>query len=42
MVALMKLYPAANANPTQTGGYNYVQSEIFNQNNHAVDVARGL
>jgi len=33
MVALMKLYPAANANPAQTGGYNYVQSEIFNENN---------
>ncbi len=33
MVALMKLYPAANANPNSTGGYNYVQSEIFNQNN---------
>jgi hypothetical protein len=33
MQALMKLYPAANANPNLTGGYNYVQSEIFNQNN---------
>ena len=33
MLALMKLYPAANANPSQTQGYNYVQSEIFNQNN---------
>lgn len=33
MLALMKLYPGANANPNQTGGYNYVQSEIFNQNN---------
>ncbi len=33
MAALMKLYPAANANPNNTGGYNYVQSEIFNQNN---------
>jgi len=33
MQALMKLYPAANANPNATGGYNYVQSEIFNQNN---------
>jgi hypothetical protein len=33
MQALMKLYPAANANPAATGGYNYVQSEIFNQNN---------
>ncbi len=33
MLALMKLYPAPNANPATTGGYNYVQSEIFNQNN---------
>lgn len=33
MQALMKLYPAPNANPNATGGYNYVQSEIFNQNN---------
>jgi hypothetical protein len=33
MQSLMKLYPAANANPDVTGGYNYVQSEIFNQNN---------
>jgi hypothetical protein len=33
MIALMKLYPAPNANPTATGGYNYVQSEVFNQNN---------
>jgi hypothetical protein len=33
MVALMKLYPAANATPSQTGGYNYVQSEVFNENN---------
>ncbi len=33
MIALMKLYPAANADPAQTHGYNYVQSEIFNQNN---------
>lgn len=34
MLALMKLYPSANANPNATGGYNYVQSEIFNQNNY--------
>jgi hypothetical protein len=34
MLALMKLYPAANANPSASGGYNYVQSEIFNQNNY--------
>ena len=33
MVALMKLYPKANADPNATGGFNYVQSEIFNQNN---------
>jgi Carboxypeptidase regulatory-like domain len=33
MLALMKLYPAPNANPNTTGGYNYAQSEIFNQNN---------
>ena len=33
MMALMKLYPSANADPNATGGFNYVQSEIFNQNN---------
>jgi hypothetical protein len=33
MLALMKLYPAPNADPNTTGGYNYVKSEIFNQNN---------
>ncbi|HEX7359006.1 MAG TPA: carboxypeptidase-like regulatory domain-containing protein [Bryobacteraceae bacterium] len=33
MVALMKLYPGANADPNATGGFNYVKSEIFNQNN---------
>jgi len=33
MLALAKLYPAANASPDSTGGYNYVQSEVFNQNN---------
>ncbi len=33
MQALMKLYPAANADPNATGGYNYVQAETFNQNN---------
>lgn len=32
MVALMKLYPAANKDPNATGGYNYVQAETFNQN----------
>jgi hypothetical protein len=31
--ALMSLYPAANANPNATGGYNYVAEPIFNQNN---------
>jgi len=33
MQALMKLFPAANADPNATGGFNYVQSEIFSQNN---------
>jgi hypothetical protein len=33
MLALAKLYPKANADPNATGGYNYVQAEIFNQNN---------
>jgi hypothetical protein len=33
MLALMKLYPAVNADPTATNGYNYVQAEVFNQNN---------
>ena len=33
MLNLMKLYPAANADPNQTGGYNYVESQVFNQNN---------
>jgi hypothetical protein len=33
MQALMNLYPAANANPNATGGFNYVQAETFNQNN---------
>jgi hypothetical protein len=33
MQALMKLYPQANANPNTDGGYNYVNSEVFNQNN---------
>jgi hypothetical protein len=34
MQALMKLYPAPNANSDATGGFNYVQAETFNQNNH--------
>jgi len=33
MVALMKLYPAANATPSAGSPYNYVQAEVFNQNN---------
>jgi hypothetical protein len=33
MQALMKLFPAPNADPNTTGGFNYVQSEIFAQNN---------
>ena len=33
MLALAKLYPAANADPNSDGGFNYVQSQIFNQNN---------
>ncbi|HXI41163.1 MAG TPA: carboxypeptidase-like regulatory domain-containing protein [Bryobacteraceae bacterium] len=33
MVALMKLYPGANATPTQSEPYNYIQAETFNQNN---------
>ena len=33
MVALMKLYPAANADPNVTGGFNFTQAQNFNQNN---------
>lgn len=33
MQALMKLYPAPNADPNSTGGFNYVRTPIFNQNN---------
>ena len=33
MQALMKLYPAPNADPNATGGFNYVHAEVFNQNN---------
>jgi hypothetical protein len=33
MQAYMKLYPAPNADPNSTGGYNYTQAQIFNQNN---------
>lgn len=32
MQALMKLYPAPNADPNVTGGPNYVSTQIFNQN----------
>ncbi|MBV9182501.1 MAG: TonB-dependent receptor [Acidobacteria bacterium] len=32
MLALAKLFPAPNADPNSDGGFNYVQSEIFNQN----------
>jgi len=32
MLALAKLFPASNADPNSTGGFNYVQAEIFNQN----------
>jgi hypothetical protein len=34
MINMMKLYPAPNADPNLTGGYNYVQAQTFNQNNH--------
>ncbi len=33
MLALTKLFPHPNADPNATGGYNYTQSEVFNQNN---------
>jgi Carboxypeptidase regulatory-like domain len=33
MQNLMKLYPAPNADPNSTGGYNYVSAQTFNQNN---------
>jgi hypothetical protein len=33
MQAMMKLYPQPNADPNATNGYNYVSSQIFNQNN---------
>ena len=29
----MKLYPAPNAESQCNGGFNYVQAQIFNQNN---------
>jgi hypothetical protein len=33
MQALMKLFPRPNSDPNSTGGYNFVQSQIFAQNN---------
>ena len=33
MLALAKLFPAPNATPTVASPYNYVQAEVFNQNN---------
>ena len=33
MLALAKQFPAANVDPNSTGGYNYTQSEVFDQNN---------
>ena len=36
MLALMKLYPAANADPAITHGYNYVQSEVVQPEQPAV------
>ena len=33
MLALAKLFPTPNQNPASTGGYNYTQAEVFNQNN---------
>ncbi len=32
--AMMNLYPLPNANPFQTGGYNYVDHVVFNQNGY--------
>jgi hypothetical protein len=34
MQNLMKLYPQPNVDSNATGGFNYVQAETFNQNNH--------
>jgi hypothetical protein len=33
MVSLLKLYPAPNRTPSLDHPYNYIQSEVFNQNN---------
>ncbi len=34
MLALMKLYPKPNSNPDITGGFNWNDDLLFNQNNH--------
>ncbi len=34
MQALMKLYPQPNSDPNATGGYNWTDDLLFNQNNH--------
>jgi len=34
MLAMMKLYPAANSDPNATGGYNWTNDLTFNQPNH--------
>jgi hypothetical protein len=31
-LALMKLFPQPNADPNQTGGFNYIQNVLFSQN----------
>jgi hypothetical protein len=38
MLALAKLFPAVNADPNATGGYNYTQAEVFAQNNRQFTV----
>lgn len=34
MLALMKLYPKPNSDPNTTGGFNWSDDLLFNQNNH--------
>jgi hypothetical protein len=34
MQALMNLYPMPNSDPNATGGYNWTEQLVFNQNNH--------
>ena len=34
MVSLMNLYPKPNSDPALTGGYNWTDDLLFNQNNH--------